>query len=413
MTSSDIELLAPAGDFEKLKFAIHYGADAVYLSGTRFGLRAYAGNFSTDELVQAVEYAHKRHVKVYVTVNMYPHNEDLLGLEEYLHVLEDLNIDALIVADPGVYRIIQRENIHIPIHISTQATSVNWSNVLFWGDLPSVERVVLARELSLNEITEIHRKAPYIELETFIHGAMCMSYSGRCLLSNYLAGRDANKGACAQPCRWRYALVEEKRPGKYFPIEEDKHGSYIFNSHDLCLLEHLNDIIQAGVKSLKIEGRMKSIFYVATVVRAYRKVLDSISDSTSLDISYWRNELDKISHRPYTTGFYYGRPEDNAVENEHGGYIKPYDFCGIVLSYDKQTGTALIEERNKICVGETVEFIGQDYTEKKWTIDALEKLSGESVDCIASAQEHFKVKLPFEVKSMDIIRRSSKHSYIV
>lgn len=407
MTSSDIELLAPAGDFEKLKFAIHYGADAVYLAGTRFGLRAYAGNFSSDELAQAVEYAHKHHVKVYVAVNMYPHNEDLVGLDSYLHELKNLDVDALIVADPGIFRIIKNEKLHIPIHISTQATSVNWSNVLFWGDLPEVERVVLARELSLHEISEIHHKAPEIELETFVHGAMCMSYSGRCLLSNYLTGRDANKGACAQPCRWRYALMEEKRPGEYFPIEEDEHGSYIFNSHDLCLIEHLNDIILAGVKSLKIEGRMKSVFYLATVVRAYRKILDNMKNNTPLDVSYWRTELDKISHRPYTTGFYFGRPEDNAVENEHGGYIKPYDFCGIVLAYDKETGTAIIEERNKICVNEKVEFIGRDYTEKTWTVDALEKLNGESVDCISSAQEHFKVRLPFEVKPMDIIRRSS------
>ena len=324
-----IELLAPAGNFEKLKFAFHYGADAVYCAGKSFGLRAFAGNFSNEELAEAIEYTHALGKKIYVTLNMYPHNPELEGLEDYLLFLDKVQPDALLVADPGVYSIAQSLKITVPIHISTQATIVNWAGVHFWEEQNNIERVVLARELSLNEIKTISEKTS-TELEIFVHGAMCMSYSGRCLLSNYMTGRDANKGECAQPCRWNYAIVEEKRPGVYYPIEEDQHGSYIFNSYDLCTLERLPEILKDNlVQSLKIEGRMKSLYYVSTIIRCYRHVIDEYMKNGYIDPTehqYWLDELEKVSHRPYTTGFLFGRPEDNAVNNTSSGYIKPYDL---------------------------------------------------------------------------------------
>ena len=400
------ELLAPAGDFEKLKYAIHYGADAVYLSGQKFGLRAYAGNFSLDEIKNAVQYAHLRNVKIYITVNMYPHNDDLIGLAEYLHILEDIGVDALIVADLGVYHLTQCEGIKIPIHISTQATTVNWYNVLYWKDQPNVERVVLARELTVDEIKTINNNVSGIELENFVHGAMCMSYSGRCLISNYLAGRDANRGECAQPCRWKYALVEETRPNEYFPIEEDEHGSYIFNSHDLCLIENLDKVIESGIYSLKIEGRMKSIYYVSTVVRAYRNVLDQIiNPKNDFDLSYWKNELEKISHRPYTTGFYFNCLETAEISNTTGGYIKPYDFCAVVIDYDQDNDLVILEERNKIIVGDTLEFIGKDYREYRYEVKNIYDINNQEINAVAEAKKLFKLKIPFKVNPMDIVRK--------
>jgi len=301
----EIELLAPAGNFEKLKYALHYGADAVYCSGKAFGLRAFAGNFSNEELAEAIVYTHQQGKKIYVTLNAYPHNEELEGLEDYLLFLEKVQPDALLIADPGVYSIAQKVGLTVPVHISTQATIVNWAGVKFWENQPNVERVVLARELSLDEITTISQKTK-TELEIFVHGAMCMSYSGRCLLSNYMTGRDANKGECAQPCRWNYAIVEEKRPGVYYPIEEDDHGSYIFNSFDLCTLEHIPELLDKNiVQSLKIEGRMKSLYYVSTIIRCYRHIIDYYKKHGKMDqkeMQYWLDELEKVSHRPYTTG---------------------------------------------------------------------------------------------------------------
>lgn len=402
-----IELLAPAGDIEKMKIAIHYGADAVYLAGNAFGLRAYAGNFTNSELEEAVDYAHQRNVKIYVTVNAYPRNEELDDLPVYLQFLERIKVDALIIADLGVYHLIHQLGINIPLHISTQTSIVNWADAAFWQSLPEVERIVLARELSLTEIKTISERCPELELEGFVHGAMCMSYSGRCLLSNYLTGRDANRGACAQPCRWKYALVEEKRPNIYMPIEEDKHGSYIFNAHDMRVIEYLPDLIKVGLKSLKIEGRMKSLYYVATVVRAYRKAIDAALIGEALD-PYWINELEKVSHRPYTSGFYYGQPEDHAVSIEHSGYIKPYDFCGIILDYDASTGFATVEQRNKLSVGDVIEIFGPNGADREITIDALFKESMESVSAVPRAQEIFKIKIPFKVERWDLIRKSSK-----
>lgn len=404
----NIELLAPAGNFEKLRFALHYGADAVYCSGKAFGLRAFAGNFSNEELAEAIRYTHAQGKKLYVTLNAYPHNAELAGLEEYLAFLESVQPDALLVADPGVYDIAMASGLTVPIHISTQATVVNWAGVHFWEKQQNVERVVLARELSLAEIAEISEKTA-TELEIFVHGAMCMSYSGRCLLSNYMTGRDANKGECAQPCRWNYAIVEEKRPGVYYPIEEDDHGSYIFNSFDLCTLERLPEILaQHTVQSLKIEGRMKSLYYVSTIIRCYRHVIDAwLADGevAEEELQYWMGELEKVSHRPYTTGFLFGRPEDNAVNNASAGYIKPYDFVGVVRDFDPVSGVATIEQRNKISVGDTIQFFGTDYREHDFTICAMQDENGAPIDSAPHAKQIVKMQLPFSVQPMDLIRK--------
>lgn len=403
-----IELLAPAGNFEKLKFAFHYGADAVYCSGKNFGLRAFAGNFSNEELAEAIKYTHNIGKKIYVTLNMYPHNPELEGLEEYLNFLEEVRPDALLIADPGVYSIAQSLNITVPIHISTQATIVNWAGVHFWEKQKNIERVVLARELSLDEIKTISEKTN-TELEIFVHGAMCMSYSGRCLLSNYMTGRDANKGECAQPCRWNYAIVEEKRPGVYYPIQEDEHGSYIFNSYDLCTLERLPEILEGNlVESLKIEGRMKSLYYVSTIIRCYRQVIDHYMEHGSIDPEehkYWLDELEKVSHRPYTTGFLFGRPEDNAVNNTSSGYIKPYDFVGVVKDYNPDTQMATIEQRNKISVGDTIQFFGTTYKEYDHTVAEMFDEHHESIETAPHAQQIIHIKVPFAVEPMDLIRK--------
>lgn len=404
--TAPIELLAPAGDLNKLRFAVHYGADAVYFAGSRFGLRAKAGNFSDEDIKEGIAFAHAQGVKAYVTLNAYPHNAGLEGLEDYARFLEEAGADAFIVADPGVYRIIRKTGVATPIHISTQATMVNWAGVQFWQDMPGVERVVLARELSLEEIKTISENTS-TELEIFVHGAMCMSYSGRCLLSNYMTGRDANQGECAQPCRWNYALVEEKRPGVYYPVEEDAQGSYVFNSHDLCTLMHLDDIVKSGATSLKIEGRMKSVYYVSTVLRAYRHVLDGLmhDNLSEEDRMYWLAELEKVSHRPYTSGFFYGRPEDHAINNEFAGTIQPYDFCGIVLAYDPDTGLAKIEQRNKMSVGETVQFFGSTYKEADLLIEEMWDHNHEPIEAAPHPQQILYLKLPFHVQPMDLIRK--------
>lgn len=302
------ELLSPAGNLEKLKLAILYGADAVYCGGHNYGLREGADNFTLEELVEGTEFAHQHGGRIYITVNMIPHNDDLVGLDEYLHQLEEIGVDALIVSDPGVISILKQEGIQLPIHLSTQANAVNWASVLFWAE-QGVERVILARELSKDEIIEIRKKTD-ISLEMFIHGSMCISYSGRCLLSNYMANRDANRGRCAHSCRWKYYLVEEKRPGEYYPVFEDEQGTYIMNSRDLCLIEHIPEVVETGVDSLKIEGRMKSLHYVATVTAVYRQAIDSyFKDPISYQFKpEWLEELKKVSHRDYTTGFFFSPP---------------------------------------------------------------------------------------------------------
>ena len=348
------ELLAPAGNLEKLKIALLYGADAVYMGGKSFGLRAFSDNFDETELQEGITFAHRMNKKAYVTVNIFPHNEDLEALPEYIRFLYDSKVDAIIISDLGIYRIARQVAPDLPLHISTQANNTNWSSALLWQDL-GAERIVLARELSLEEIRLIRTKTN-LELESFIHGAMCISYSGRCLLSNYLTERDANRGQCAQPCRWKYSLVEESRPGQYFPVMEDERGTYIFNSKDLCLLSHIPELITSGLNSFKIEGRMKSVHYVATVVKVYREALDAyVADPAGFRMkAEWWDELHKVSHRAYTTGFYFNKASHNDQIYTSSSYIQSHDFIGLVKSYDRTTGIATIEQRNNMRVGDEI-----------------------------------------------------------
>lgn len=399
------ELLAPAGNLEKLKFAVIYGADAIYLGGKNFGLRAFAGNFELEEIKEGVKYCHQHRVKVYVTVNIFPHNNDLVGLPEYLEELQKAGVDALICADPGVIKIAKETVPFMPLHLSTQANTVNWADAQFWYE-QGIERIVLARELGLGEIKEIKKKVP-VEIETFIHGAMCISYSGRCLLSNYMADRDANRGECAQACRWNYNLVEEKRPGEYYPVIEDERGTYVFNSQDLCLLEKIHTLIDAGIDSFKVEGRMKSSYYVATVIRAYRKIIDSYFDPNKedFDFVFWRNELEKISHRPYTTGFYFGKPGDSAATLASSSYIRPYDFIGVVLSYDPTTKIATIEQRNRFQIGEKIEFFGPRGNDFRQVIREIVDEGGQKIDAAPHPRQIVKIPVEHEVFSYDLIRR--------
>jgi len=380
-----VELLAPAGTLEKLIFAIRYGADAVYASGTRYGMRAYAGNFSLDDLAAGITYAHKYGRKVYVTVNIIPHNEDLMGLKDYLRQLSEIDADAVILADPAVL-VYAREVIpDMELHLSTQANAVNWQSVAFWAG-QGVRRVILARELSLTEITEIRRRVPGVELEMFVHGAMCISYSGRCLISNYLTGRDANRGECAHPCRYSYALVEEKRPGQYYGIEEDGRGTYIMNSKDLCLHENLAAVLQTGVKGLKIEGRMKSVHYVATVTRAYRLALTSLArgESPPQELAA---ELRKVSHRAYTTGFAFGAPTAQDHLYAGGNNHSEAEFLGIVRGFSPEDGL-LIEQRGHFRVGQGVEFISPTAGPWRYKIPRIQSaVTRTELDAARHAQE--------------------------
>jgi putative protease len=373
------ELLAPAGNPEKLQMALRYGADAVYLGGKDFSLRAFSGNFTLEEIKDAVNFAHSLQKKVYVTVNIFPHNEDMVQLPDY-----------------------------IPLHISTQANNTNWASVLGWQEL-GAKRVVLARELSLAEIQVIRSKVS-LELEVFVHGAMCISYSGRCLLSNYLTGRDANRGECTQPCRWKYSLVEETRPNVYLPVREDERGTYIFNSKDLCLLEHIPELVETGVNSFKIEGRMKSVYYAAVVVKAYRDAIDSYcADPLAYRLqSKWREELNKISHREYTQGFYYKKTGSEDQIYGSSSYIQPYDFIGLVRSYDPKTKTALVEQRNRFMVGDEVEIIqpGKDYFQQR--ITAITNEAGEMIDTAPHPQQMVRIPVQEAVSEFAMIRRRGK-----
>lgn len=400
-----VELLAPAGNLEKLKMAIHYGADAVYLAGKTFGLRAGAGNFTYEEMKEGLAFAHARQAKVYVTVNIFAHNRDLAELPDYLRKLEELGVDALIFSDPAVLQIAQEIGIGLELHISTQANTTNWASAKYW-EKQGVQRVILARELSLEEITEI-KEHTNAELEMFVHGAMCISYSGRCLLSNYMVNRDANQGDCAQPCRWKYALVEEKRPGVYYPIEEDERGAYIFNSHDLCLIEYLPEIIKAGIVSLKIEGRMKSIYYVATIIRAYRKALDAYyKDPDNYKFNpQWYEETTKVSHRDYTTGFLFDKPGTADHNYETSSYKRYYSFIGLVLDYDEETGWATIEQRNNFKVGDTLEFIGPDTEMFAQELQEMKDEEGASITAAPHPRQIVKIHVQNPVKAWDIVRR--------
>lgn len=402
-----IELLAPAGDLEKLKMAITYGADAVYLGGEAFGLRAASKNFTLDEIAEGVKYAHKRGKKVYVTLNIVPHDKDFEGLEEYVTNLYNLKVDAVIVSDPGMFSVIKRTVPKLPIHISTQASVTNYETIMFWYNL-GVRRIVLARELSLEEIRAITDRIPEdLEIEAFVQGAMCMAYSGRCLLSNYMTGRDANMGDCAQPCRYKYHLVEQKRPGEYFPIYEEDGGTFIFNSKDLCMLEHIPQLINSGITSFKIEGRVKSVYYVATVIRAYRMAIDEYykdPENYSFD-EKWLEELKKVSHRGFTTGFYFGKPDKKAQVYDTSSYIRGYDFVGMILDYDKETAMATIEQRNRMQVGEKIEIFGPSVDFFSQKIETMWDDEGKEIDAAPHPQQIIKMKMKKPVKPFYLIRR--------
>ncbi|MDD4725606.1 MAG: U32 family peptidase [Tissierellia bacterium] len=402
-----VELLAPAGDLEKLKMAIIYGADAVYLGGEAFGLRKRSKNFSVDQIKEGVDFAHERGKKVYLTLNIVPHNKDLVGLEEYVTELYNIDVDAVIVSDPGMFTIIKKVVPKMEIHISTQASITNYETIMFWYNL-GARRIVLARELSFEEIKEITSKIPEdLDIEAFIHGAMCMSYSGRCLLSNYMTGRDANMGDCAQPCRYKYAVVEEKRPGEYFPIEENDEGTFIFNSKDLCMIEFIPELINSGIYSFKVEGRVKSSYYVATVLRSYRMAIDAYYKDTENYIYNTKllEEIKKVSHRDFTTGFYFGKPTDEAQIYSTSSYIRGYDFLGMVLDYDKETQIATIEQRNRMFIGEEIEIFGPgvDYFTQK--IDKMWDDSGNEIEVAPHAQQIIKMKLENEVSKYYLLRK--------
>ena len=401
------ELLAPAGDLEKLKYALVYGADAVYFGGETFSLRAGAGNFSYEEMEEGVNFAHSLNKKVYLTINIYAHNEDIEPLKEYLNQIKVLGIDGYIVSDPGVIDLLLDIIPNAEIHLSTQANMTNYQTANFWYR-HGVKRLVLARELTFDEIIEIRKNIPEdMELEAFVHGAMCISYSGRCLLSNFMIERDANRGQCAHPCRWKYSLVEQKRPGEYFPVEEDSRGTYIMNSRDLCMLEHIDDVIRSGISSAKIEGRMKSVFYVAQIVAAYRKAIDSYfanPGSYTFDEKYL-DELKKASHREFTTGFYYNQPTNKDQNYQTRDYTRDYSFVGVVKSYDKETGYAIVEQRNKMNIGDEIEIIGPDIDYFTQIVSEMYDEDGEPVDSAPHPQQILKFKMDKPVKEYYILRK--------
>ncbi len=402
-----VELLAPAGNLEKLKMAIIYGADAVYLGGEEFGLRASAGNFGSDDLREGIEFAHSRGKKIYVTMNIIPHNEDFKEMPAYIREIRDAGADAVIFSDPGVFDLLRREAPEMELHLSTQANNTNWRSAAFWHRL-GVKRVILARELSLEEISEIRKNVPEsLQLEMFVHGAMCISYSGRCLLSNYMAGRDSNLGLCAHPCRWKYNLVEEKRPGEYMPVYENERGTFIFNSKDLCLIEHLAGIIESGITSIKIEGRMKSSYYVATVVKAYREALDAYTaDPRNYRFdARWLDELSKASHREYTSGFFSGKPSGREQNYKTSSYIRDYEFVGLVTGYDASAGIATIEQRNRFAVGEELEVVSPKGPYRLQKVLSMRNADGEAVDVAPHPQMTVYMPVDEPVEPYTMLRR--------
>lgn len=403
------ELLAPAGNLEKLKMSFIYGADAVFLGGKAFGLRAFGGNFTNEELKEGVEFAHKLNKKVYVTVNIYPHNSDLEKLPDYLRYLESIEVDAILVADLGVFTIAREVAPNLHIHISTQANNTNWASVRSWKNM-GASRVVLARELSLTEIEEIRKKCD-VELEMFVHGAMCISYSGRCLMSNYFTGRDANRGSCAQSCRWKYSLMEEKRPGEYFPVLEDERGTYIFNSKDMCLLPYIDKVIESGVDSLKIEGRMKSVHYASSVVKAYRQAIDSYFEDRDKFVmkEEWLDELQKVSHREYTTGFYFHRPTEKDQIYGSSSYIQTSDFIGLVLSYDEKTKYATIEQRNNMKRGQEIEIIQPTGNTFMQNIEEMLDEENSPIEVAPHAQQIIKIAMQQPVEPYSMLRRKENY----
>ncbi len=400
------ELLIPAGSLEVLKTAVVFGADAVYIGGEAFGLRAKAKNFGKEEMEEGIRFAHEYGVKVHVTANILAHNGDLSGAEDYLKELKALKPDALIVADPGIFTIAREICPEIDIHISTQANNTNYGTFRFWGR-QGAKRVVSARELSLAEIKEIRENIPEdLEIESFIHGAMCISYSGRCLLSSYFTGRDANQGACTHPCRWKYAVMEEKRPGEFFPVYENERGTYIFNSKDLCMIEHIPEMIDAGIDSFKIEGRMKTALYVATVARTYRKAIDDYMESEEKyrkNMDWYKTEISKCTYRQFTTGFYFGKPDEQTQIYDSNTYVNEYIYLGTVEEKDKE-GRAKISQRNKFCVGDTIEIMKPDGRNIETTVLSLTTQEGESVESAPHPKQTLFIGMTQEAETGDILR---------
>ena len=396
-----MELLSPAGDMEKLRMAVLYGADAVYLAGTDFGMRAFAGNFTPEELPQAVKFAHDHGVKAHVTVNIMPRNDEVKNLPAYLERLDDAGVDALIVADMGAFTLAGKYAPHCERHISTQQSIANYECANAWYDL-GAKRVVLARELSLSEIIGIRQNTPKeLEIETFGHGAMCVSYSGRCLLSNYMTGRDSNRGECAQPCRYQYALMEEKRPGEYFPVFEDEKGTYILNSRDMCTIDHLKDLIDAGIDCIKIEGRAKSAYYAAIVTGAYRHAIDDVYAGRPID-PVWRDEVEHVSHRNYSTGFYFGEP---GQYTSHSRYIREWQIVARVESCD-ENGRALCSLNNKFRQGDQLEVVGPDLRPFAVEAQGVTDVDGNPLEEPRTPQSLFYIQLPKQVPPLSMLRRS-------
>lgn len=408
------EILAPAGNLEKLKIAVDFGADAVYIGGNRLNLRAFAGNFTNEEIAEGVKYCHERGRKLYVTMNVFPRNFDLTGVEDYIKGLESLGVDAIIVSDPGIIAIAREVAPNFEIHLSTQANTVNWRAAKFWYDL-GVKRIVLAREMSFNEIYGFRDNLPEgCDLEAFVHGSMCIAYSGRCLISNYLLGRDSNKGTCANVCRYKYHLVEESRPGVYFPVVEDDKGTYIMNSKDLCMIKHIPELVQSGIYSFKIEGRMKSEFYVASVVKAYREAVDSyFEDPENYEFKQeWMDILLKVSHRPYHTGFYFGKTGEQNYDDS--SYIRDYDIVGMVKEYDEETKIATIIQKNRVFKGDKVDIL-RPYT-PNFSIEMGSMYDVEKdteTDVANRAHMIFKMKVDTPLKVNDMLIKQKESLEIV
>lgn len=411
------ELLVPASSLEVLKEAVIFGADAVYIGGEAFGLRAKAKNFTIEEMGEGIEFAHSRNVKVYVTANILAHNEDLEGARKYFEELKTIKPDALIISDPGMFTIAKEVCPEIEIHISTQANNTNYMTYQFWYRM-GAKRVVCARELSLKEIKQIRDNIPEdMEIESFMHGAMCISYSGRCLLSSFFAGRDANQGACTHPCRWKYAVMEEQRPGEYFPVYENERGTYIFNSKDLCMIEHIPEMIEAGIDSFKIEGRMKTALYVADVARTYRKAIDDYFESPKKyqsNMDWYKAEIAKCTYRRFTTGFYFGKPDENTQVYDTNTYVNEYIYLGIVEEVkdtlksigaeDRKSNFALITQRNKFLVGDTIEIMKPDGRNVSAKVLSLTTMDNEAVDSAPHPMQKLYVELSEEVQVYDLLR---------
>ena len=404
------ELLVPASNLEVLKVAVRYGADAVYIGGEAFGLRAKAKNFSMEDMAEGIQFAHEHGVKVYVTANILAHNGDLEGVREYFTQLKEIKPDALIISDPGIYTIAKEICPEIERHISTQANNTNYGTYQFWWN-QGAKRVVTARELSLNEIAEIRKNIPdEMEIETFVHGAMCISYSGRCLLSNYFTGRDANQGACTHPCRWKYAVVEEKRPGEYLPVYENERGTYIFNSKDLCMIEHIPELIEAGIDSFKIEGRMKTALYVATVARTYRKAIDDYFTSPEKykeNMDWYLEQISNCTYRQFTTGFFFGKPSEESQIYDNNTYIKEYTYLGIVGERNEE-GLYRIEQRNKFSVGEQIEVMKPDGRNIPVTVKRIVDEDGNEMESAPHPKQVLYIDLGQELEMYDILRRQEE-----